>query len=367
MKIAVISDLGFIGSGYFNIIVPICSKLAEKGHEIKIAGMGYKGEEHDFPFSIIPAQKLGDAADIVHNLSILWKFDILVVALDIPLQVELLRRFHQRSWKYVGIMPLEAGPLCLKWAMELFKMDKLLVISEFGTAEMQKRGISAEYLPVGLDTNSWIPPTEEDRKQFREGFGIAEDEFVVLTVADNQERKNLAAAFEIFSLANIEKSRYLIVTRENMPIGWSLRELASNFGISNKVMIFERGMPFLDLWSIYGIADAFLLTSKAEGLGMPIMEAMAMQVPVIGTDCTGIHELLADGRGILIAPEYRHIDTFGNAYRFWINKLDAANALKDLAKGNIHIDTEKSRQYMEGRTWEITALNMEKALQAAIS
>jgi glycosyltransferase involved in cell wall biosynthesis len=29
------------------------------------------------------------------------------------------------------------------------------------------------------------------------------------------------------------------------------------------------------LWSLYAAADAFLLTSKAEGLAMPVLEAMA--------------------------------------------------------------------------------------------
>lgn len=367
MKIAVISDLSFIGSGYFNIIVPLCTKLAERGYDVKIAGMGYKGEEHDFQFSIIPAKKLGDAADIVHNLSILWKFDVLVVALDIPLQIELLKKFRNREWKYFGIMPLESTPLCLKWAMELFNMNKIFIISEFGASEFQKRGLPAEHLPIGLDTNSWKHPLPEERKQFREMFGISEDEFVVLTVADNQERKNLASALEIFSMANIEKSRYLLVTRENMPIGWALRELASNFKISDKLMIFERGMPFIDLWSIYAVADAFLITSKAEGLCMPIMEAMSMGIPVVGGNYTAIKELLGENRGILISPEYRHIDTFGNAFRFWINKEEARDALINLANGINKPDVEKARKYMEGRTWEITADCMEKALKAAIS
>jgi glycosyltransferase involved in cell wall biosynthesis len=80
------------------------------------------------------------------------------------------------------------------------------------------------------------------------------------------------------------------VTREHNPVGWKLRDYAQEIGISENFMIFERGMSHRDLWVTYAISDVFLLPSKAEGLGMPLLEAMAVGIPCIATNCAIVRE-----------------------------------------------------------------------------
>jgi glycosyltransferase involved in cell wall biosynthesis len=51
-------------------------------------------------------------------------------------------------------------------------------------------------------------------------------------------------------------------------------------------------------------SHVFALLSDAEPLGVAIMEAMAMEVPVIATSSGGVPELIADGKnGVLIPPQ----------------------------------------------------------------
>lgn len=73
----------------------------------------------------------------------------------------------------------------------------------------------------------------------------------------------------------------------------TLVSLASELGIADRVHL--RGfMP--DPQSVMGQADIFLLTSISEGFGNVIVEAMALGVPVIATDCPyGPREILKDG------------------------------------------------------------------------
>ena len=52
MRIAWLSDLDLSGSGYKNISIPVCSGLVERGHEVMAIGLGYKNEEHPFPFPL---------------------------------------------------------------------------------------------------------------------------------------------------------------------------------------------------------------------------------------------------------------------------------------------------------------------------
>jgi glycosyltransferase involved in cell wall biosynthesis len=352
-KVLWISDLDMKGSGYFNLSIPFCSGLANKGHDVTVIGLGYHGEEHSYPFRIIPVQNFNEIFATIQNLYNLFTFDILIVALDIPLQEQILLRMQNRPFKYIGIMPIEADPLCFSWAVVLMSMNKALIISKFGTEEAKKMGIEAEHIQIGIDTESWRVPTAEEKQKIRKAFGIEDDTFVVLTVADNQERKNLWAAMDIYSRFknNVPKSKYIMVTRENNMVGWKLRDMAKDFSISENLMIMERGMGFKELWAIYAMSDIFLLPSKAEGLGLPLMEAMAVGLPCIGTDCTGIKENLSDDRGILIPYEYRHSDPFGNAHRYWINRDDGFRALMDCHDNGFM--TDKARKYVEGLSWSI--------------
>ena len=49
-------------------------------------------------------------------------------------------------------------------------------------------------------------------------------------------------------------------------------------------------------------ADAFVMSSRTEGLPMALLEAMAAEVPCVASAVGGIPELLADKRGLLAPP-----------------------------------------------------------------
>jgi len=370
MKIVVITDMDIKGSGYKNLSVPLLEGLAKNGHEIKVAGLSYKGEEHWWDFSVIPAQNVADAIAIIKNLDILWDIDVLLVLLDIPIQEGLLGNFAARDFKYVGVFPVEAGPLCMSWAMVISQMDKALVISEFGTEEVRKTGIQAEHLQIGIDTDVWKAPTDKQKKELRESFGIDEDTFVILTVADNQERKNLSRSMEIVSDYIKEfpdrKVQYILVTREHFWGGWKIQDYAQTLGISGNMIVVERGVPFEKLWGLYAMSDAFLLTSKAEGLGMPILEAMAMKVPVVCTNATAMQELIGNGeRGYPIdyfdAPEFDpYVDPFGNAYRYFAKRKNGVVAL-GISQGSPEI-VQDAYDYVNARTHQISIDQLERVL-----
>jgi len=379
MHIAWVSDFDIKGSGYRNISVPLCEGLAQRGHDIKVAALNYMGQEHNYSFSMIPSRNLKDSFAIIHNLHNLWGIDALVVAMDVPYQEIILRNIiPNRAYKYVGIMPIEADPLCQSWAMSLMLMDDRLFISQFGVDEAKKQNVSGHHLQVGIDTVAWKQSTPEDKKQVRTSLGIDEDDFVILTVADNQERKNLAAgmiAFNEFRKIH-PKSKYVLVTREHNQVGWRLRDLAAQLGFSDKIIIFERGMSFGQLWAVYASADVFFLPSKTEGLGMPLLEAMAVGIPCVSTNCSAIAELLADGRGLLIdwvktsdIPPYTYIDPFGNGNRYFIDLNKALSAL-ELVYSNPKKSSKivtKAREYVENRNWDSAIDTIENTIENIMS
>jgi glycosyltransferase involved in cell wall biosynthesis len=49
-------------------------------------------------------------------------------------------------------------------------------------------------------------------------------------------------------------------------------------------------------------ADLFVMSSKAEGLGTSVLDAMALGIPVASTSAGGLPEMLANGAGLLVPP-----------------------------------------------------------------
>ncbi len=393
-----ISDFDLTGSGYMNIAVSLCNELATKhGYRVTALGMGYQNTEHNWPFAILPVdqmQMLREIPAMIHNFRALadqkqWHpIEAIVVALDIPLQEKMLQ-IDRGTIPYIGILPIESGPLTASWASSVSLMSEPLIISEFGTKMVKDAGVPATYMPIGLDTESWRPPGAEERIAIRESLGFTEDDFVVLTVADNQERKNLAIAMEIMARSRKHiNSKWVLVSRLKSPVGWKLSDLAMQFDMTDHYVGFERGLPFDRLWILYAAADVFLLTSKAEGLCLPVLEAMATDTPVLAVNSTAIPEHIyaepdwsrvengmwesgkpQGQRGFTIPVEYATIDPWGNSMRSFPNPREGAKRLVRLA--NMKPDKLKpmvdaARIYAQSRTWDKAGLVLAEAIKRAV-
>lgn len=331
-KVLWLTDYPEQGSGYKTITKPICTGLSNAGYDVKLVAISNQGSEHWENFSIIPVATAQEAFAALNNLCILWKPDVLIVALDIPLQQQFQARVASLGVKYIAITPMENGPLLSSWAASLSSMDAVFFISELGRQEAIKAGLeNAQHLKIGLDPKNWYPSSTEEKGHVRRNMGFLSDEVVILTVADNQERKNLWAGMKIISRLKEKrpdlKLKYVLVTREYSPYGYNLMEMANSMGIQSEVVIFERGMPDAQLRLLYVCADAFLLPTKAEGLGLPVLEALMCGVKCVATDTGAMTEMLADGVGWLVPVEYSFIDVFGNSKRDMISIEEGVNKL----------------------------------------
>jgi glycosyltransferase involved in cell wall biosynthesis len=82
----------------------------------------------------------------------------------------------------------------------------------------------------------------------------------------------------------------------------ALRSLAEELGITEAVVFCGR-RPYHEIPAYLSAADVFAFSSLDEGTPRAIMEAMAMQVPVVATRVGGIPELITHGvNGFLVPP-----------------------------------------------------------------
>src|SRR5213078_1387922 len=82
-----------------------------------------------------------------------------------------------------------------------------------------------------------------------------------------------------------------------------MRELSASLGLDDVV---ELPGP-LDTSAVRHLierATVVCLVSSSEGMPGTLMEAMAMGVPVLGTDVGGTNELVVDGESGLLVPAY---------------------------------------------------------------
>jgi len=371
-KILFISDMNPLGSGYKTIVTELGNGLVSLGYKVICLGLGYNGTEHWNKFTLIPTRNIQEIEVMAGNLKNLKEIELAIIALDIPMQEKLLPLFKKMKIKTIVITPLESGPLCFTWSYALSLANKVFFISQLGADEAQKVGLDAEHLHIGVDSVSWRLRTTDEYNKGREMMNISPDTFVVLTVADNQERKNLSKSFEIVGKLKKEKEikvKYILVSREFSPIGWKLRDLAMRYGIASELMLFERGLDFKKLYALYAVSDAYLSTSKAEGLGLPVLEAMAVGIPVVATNTGALTEVLADDRGFLMDTEYTFCDPWGNADRHIPSAESGAvhlatiyEFMKMMNKIPIEV-TRNARKYIETLTWDIPIKQLDEAME----
>ncbi len=125
------------------------------------------------------------------------------------------------------------------------------------------------------------------------------DRPIILSIGRLAPEKNQPLLLKAFSLILKSRPAALILLGDG-PERENLESLALDLGISHdvKFMGFQPNpYPYL------AQADIFALTSRYEGFGNVILEALASGVPVVATDCPyGPREILLDGKYGLLVP-----------------------------------------------------------------
>lgn len=231
--------------------------------------------------------------------------------------------------------PVDA-PLEPAWTNILADVDVPVAYCEYGRHEAaisleQKMPDSAlngrrqsaisriQVLPHGVESSVYRRnPTGSEgekytaRKTMFSGH-IAPEDFLMVTVAQNQKRKAIWHGLEILKTMkamrpDLRAKMYVHAASQNPDEGFDLRLAARQLGLDLRTDIFfadklfERGYAKLDeenLNAIYNVADVLVSTSFGEGWGLPLTEAMCAGTPVAGPSHSAVKELLGDDRGIL--------------------------------------------------------------------
>jgi glycosyltransferase involved in cell wall biosynthesis len=103
-----------------------------------------------------------------------------------------------------------------------------------------------------------------------------------------------------------------------------------------------------DLLDIYRSMDIFLMTSTTEGMPNTVLEAMAMEVPVVSTSVAGVPELIADGESGILCP-IKDVDKLVVAVSKLIENKELRTRYSEAGRNRIekHFDFSKRVKKLE--------------------
>jgi glycosyltransferase involved in cell wall biosynthesis len=156
----------------------------------------------------------------------------------------------------------------------------------------------SSFIPNAIDLKTF-DPSLYDKNDRRVELNLPADTFVFFSAGRLHPQKNQALLFRAFTLFHKQFTNAVLVIAGEGPLRQELSGLAASLGIAEQTHLIGRRS---DMAELLAMSNCFVLSSDFEGFGLVIAEAMAMNKPVIATDCGGVKEVMG-GFGKLIAAQ----------------------------------------------------------------
>jgi glycosyltransferase involved in cell wall biosynthesis len=272
--------------------------------------------------------------DLLHGMAfalpLLWRGPSVVTIFDLsflryPERLSASRRLYLR----------------LMTGVSARRARRVLAISQSGKAEIAALlGVPSGQIDVAVPgvESDFCPLPQRQVADFRLRYGLPGR--FILYLGTLEPRKNLGTVLRAYAgLPQRGVVKLLLVGDK----GWQTEPifaLIEQLGLADDVVV-PGFVPreTLPLW--YNASEVFVYPSVYEGFGLPLLEAMACGVPVVGSNTTSLPEAVGQD-GLLLPP-----DDVGAWADTLATLLDNVSARADLAARG----QRRARQF----TWEQTA------------
>ncbi|HVZ59059.1 MAG TPA: glycosyltransferase family 1 protein [Patescibacteria group bacterium] len=188
------------------------------------------------------------------------------------------------------------------------KARAIITISNASKNDIIKEyGVPGERVHViypGIKTLTSLAPHIYPMQEMQTKYNLSKN--YILFVGTLQPRKNIARLIEAFSLLQQQKGQsvadlQLVIVGKK---GWKYEDILAapkKFGVEDKVRFLDF-VPDEELVMLYQNAVCFAFPSLYEGFGLPILEAMRLECPVLTSNVSSMPE--AGGEAALyVDPE----------------------------------------------------------------
>jgi glycosyltransferase involved in cell wall biosynthesis len=153
-------------------------------------------------------------------------------------------------------------------------------------------------IPSGVDTERFRPLAGTG---FKARLGLPEDRRVIGVVTRMRVRKGVEEFIRAVGRVRQAHADAVAVIVGEVDLDGGLQALVHGLGLEDHLSVLGRRSDMPEVLSAF---DIFVLSSHDEGMSNAILEAMAMEKPVVATDVGGTGEVVRHGRsGLLIPPK----------------------------------------------------------------
>jgi glycosyltransferase involved in cell wall biosynthesis len=308
----------------------VCEGLAERGHQVHIVGWNTESESVPWRNGIVlPRGRDALGADVLPEYLISLRPDVLVTFglltwMTFVRHPTIDRILRTLSTRWVLYYPLDGDlggdRLPRSWRAILNSVDAPVSMSDYGRRVSAANGISARYIPAGVDLRAFGPPS--DRLAAKRAFGY-DGKFVVLTDARNQHRKQLSRELEMFARFHRLRPDSILHLHTDPDdhaasrpeYQYSIKHDVAALGLARAVhftdgFAINHGLALGELARLYQAADAHVLMSRGEGFGLPSLQAAATgAIPLAPRHSANVE--LVRGHGELLPVQHLIPNEYG--------------------------------------------------------
>jgi len=307
-------------TGYGKQGLEIAKILKEGGHDvINFAFGGLQWREVEIEgIRCLP----NNAADYGNTFLPIWnsliKPDIIIQFFDLWVTGNLLSQIKDKVAPIYSLTPVDHDPCPPPLVESLKGATKIIAMTRFAERKFKEAGLTQPiiYIPHCVNTKIYTPG---DRVEARRKMGnLPEDGCIFLSVATNKgPRKNLGNVLRAFAaflnrVPEARKNAYLYLHcfiyggernkhGYNLPAIWKSLGIAPNIKCTHPDFYDAVGFSEEEMCLLYRAADWTILCSLGEGFGIPLIESMACQTPIIFSNFSATPEVVGPG-GLPVDP-----------------------------------------------------------------
>lgn len=200
------------------------------------------------------------------------------------------------AWKVNAARVLDAGTAQLVTRFHAITE----AAAEHARRRLHIRRIPIEVIPRGRSGEALGRRTQERRERVRRSLGWKDDQEIVIAVARQEPAKALDVLLEAAERLRSERQRMRValIGRD----GSASAQLANRTRDLDMSQLVEQLGPRNDVADLMVGADLLVLPSRREGLGGVLLEAMALELPIVASDLPPIAEVAPHGAVALLTP-----------------------------------------------------------------